>query len=108
DPGQLADLPAEPRLQDLFGVGHLAITFEPAESEHRYQGVVPLEGESLSAAVEGYFARSEQVPTLIRTAMALNDGRAYADGLLLNQHAEGTEGREQLHIRMDHAEWVHI
>jgi molecular chaperone Hsp33 len=108
DPGQLADLPAEPRLQDLFGVGHLAITFEPAESEHRYQGVVPLEGESLSAAVEGYFARSEQVPTLIRTAMALDDGRAVAGGLLLQHLAEGEEGRERLHVRMDHPEWEHV
>src|SRR6188768_2695252 len=55
---------ANPSLSALFGKGHLAITFDVAGADQRYQGVVPLEGESLAEAVETYFARSEQVPTL--------------------------------------------
>src|SRR6187549_1195122 len=47
DPDRLAGLAHDPPLQDLFGQGHLAITFEPATSDQRYQGVVPLEGRSL-------------------------------------------------------------
>ncbi len=108
DSERLAELPEEPRLQDLFGSGHLAITFELSSTGQRYQGVVPLEGDSLSAAVEAYFARSEQVPTLIRAATASEDGRALAGGLLVQHLADGEEGRERLHVRMDHPEWEHV
>lgn len=105
---RLAALPAEPSLTDLFGSGHLAITFDLSAADQRYQGVVPLEGESLSAAVEAYFARSEQVPTLIRTAMAADGEGCIAGGLLVQHLAEGEQGRERLHVRMDHPEWEHV
>jgi molecular chaperone Hsp33 len=49
-------------LQQLLGDGRLAINIEPANGE-RYQGIVPLEGETLAACLEGYFQRSEQLPT---------------------------------------------
>ena len=51
----------------------------------RYQGVVPLEGASLTAACEAYFAQSEQVPTLIRVATRVDGGQCSAGGLLV-QH----------------------
>jgi molecular chaperone Hsp33 len=108
DGKRFATLPAEPDLADLFGNGHLAITFELAAAEQRYQGIVPLEGRSLSAAVEAYFARSEQVPTLIRTAVDTDGDRCLAGGLLVQHLAEGEEGRERLHARMDHPEWEHV
>ena len=108
DADRLATLPADPRLPDLFGSGHLAITFELSAADQRYQGVVPLEGDSLSAAVEAYFARSEQVPTLIRTAMAAEGDHCIAGGLLVQHLAEGEQGRERLHVRMDHPEWEHV
>jgi len=50
-------------LPDLFGNGHIAITLEGQSANERYQGIIPLEGNSLSEALEGYFARSEQLPT---------------------------------------------
>ncbi|HEY6814315.1 MAG TPA: Hsp33 family molecular chaperone HslO [Croceibacterium sp.] len=103
-----AGLAADPSLRELFGQGHLAITFELSDVNQRYQGVVPLEGGSLSQAVEAYFGQSEQVPTLIRTAVD-RDGRGRVAGGLLVQHlAEGEEGRERLHLRMDHPEWEHV
>lgn len=108
DADRVAALPAGPRLPDLFGFGHLAITFDLAAADQRYQGVVPLEGESLSAAVEAYFARSEQVPTLIRTAIAPHGESCIAGGLLVQHLAEGEQGRERLHVRMDHPEWEHV
>src|SRR6187402_2898186 len=57
DASRLAALGTEPTLAALFGDGHLAITFELAATNQRYQGVVPLEGGSLSSAVEVYFAQ---------------------------------------------------
>lgn len=46
----------------LMGNGRLVMTIETARGE-RYQGIVPLEGENLAQALEGYFERSEQLPT---------------------------------------------
>ncbi|MEO6715699.1 MAG: Hsp33 family molecular chaperone HslO, partial [Novosphingobium sp.] len=69
DAERLAMLGANPSLYALFGQSYLAITFDDAASGQRYQGIVPLEGDSLSNACEAYFAQSEQVPTLIRTAV---------------------------------------
>src|SRR5688500_16388016 len=69
DPARLALAGADPSLSALFGNGYLAITFDVAGAGERYQGVVPLEGATLAEAVESYFAQSEQVPTLIRTAI---------------------------------------
>jgi len=108
DAERLAGLPAEPSLADLFGSGHLAITFELSAADQRYQGVVPLEGKSLTAAVEAYFARSEQVPTLIRSAVVTGGAHCAAGGLLVQHLADGEEGRERLHVRLDHPEWEHV
>lgn len=59
----------------------LAITLEPYQRQDRYQGVVPLTGESLSDALEGYFAQSEQLPTRLLLA---GDGN-HAAGMLLQR-----------------------
>lgn len=108
DPERLAELGASPSLAELFGGGHLAITFELAAANQRYQGVVPLAGDSLTAAVEAYFLQSEQVPTLIRTALDLDGEELVAGGLLVQHLAENEDGRERLHVRMDHPEWEHV
>jgi len=108
DEDRFDELGANPALETLFGGGYLAITFDLAATGRRYQGVVPLEGSSLTEAVERYFAQSEQVPTLIRTAVRAGHGGIIAAGLLVQHLAEGEEGRERLHVRMDHPEWEHV
>lgn len=108
DHERLAALGANPSLYALFGKGYLAITFDLPEGEGRYQGIVPLEGESLSDACEAYFSQSEQVPTLIRVAVRSGGDGAVAAGLLVQHLADGEEGRERLHVRMDHPEWEHV
>lgn len=108
DEDRLAELGANPSLGQLFGDGYLAITFDLAATGQRYQGVVPLEGHSLSQAVERYFAQSEQVPTLIRTGVRAGVGGLIVGGILVQHLAEGEEGRERLHVRMDHPEWEHV
>jgi molecular chaperone Hsp33 len=61
----------------LLGEGHLAMTIDRGLETERYQGVVPLEGESLTEAAHTYFRQSEQLPTFIRLAVA----RHYRAGL---------------------------
>ncbi|GAA0269839.1 Hsp33 family molecular chaperone [Alteraurantiacibacter aestuarii] len=108
DRDRFAALGANPPLSALFGKGYLAITFDIARTAQRYQGVVPLEGASLAESVEGYFAQSEQVPTLIRTAVSAGPAGCTAAGMLIQHLPEGEEGRERLHARLDHPEWEHV
>ena len=97
-----------PKLESLFGEGYLAITFDLASSGERYQGVVPLEGASLTTSCEVYFAQSEQVPTLLRVAVRSEGSHCIAGGLLVQHFPEGEEGRERLHAKEDHPEWEHV
>lgn len=108
DAERLDELGETPGLYELFGEGYLAITFDQATSGERYQGIVPLEGGSLSEAAESYFAQSEQIPSLIRIATADDGTGLIAGGLLIQHLPEGEEGRERLHTRLDHPEWEHV
>ncbi|MCB1437433.1 MAG: Hsp33 family molecular chaperone [Rhodobiaceae bacterium] len=54
----------------LIGKGHLAMTIDRGPDSNRYQGIVALDGESLAAAADLYFRQSEQIPTLVRLAVA--------------------------------------
>jgi len=109
DADKLAEAPAEPSLFALFGAGYLAITFDMASSNERYQGIVPLDGETLAEAAQSYFLQSEQIPTLIRVAMRKGpDGACVAGGLFLQHLPEGEDGRERLHTKLDHPEWEHV
>ena len=107
DKARLATLGANPSLAALFGDGYLAITFE-TEGNQRYQGIVPLEGASLAEACQSYFSQSEQIPTLIRVASRAGASGRMAAGLLVQHLADGEEGRERLHVRLDHPDWEHI
>ena len=66
-PERIAALPPGGR---LLGEGHLAMTIDRGLRTERYQGVVPLEGESLTEAADTYFRQSEQLPTFIKLAVA--------------------------------------
>jgi molecular chaperone Hsp33 len=112
DADRVAALPSDSTLFGLFGTGYLAITFDRAlpvgEGGGRYQGIVPLEGASLSEAAEHYFVQSEQIPTMIRVGVDHIDNRCIAGGILVQHLPEGEEGRERLHVRLDHPEWEHV
>ncbi|MGZ3197011.1 MAG: Hsp33 family molecular chaperone HslO, partial [Croceibacterium sp.] len=108
DEERYAELGANPSLNELFAGGYLAITFDLAATGQRYQGIVPLEGNSLSTSVERYFAQSEQVPTLIRTGVRAGIGGTIAAGMVVQHLADGEEGRERFEARMDHPEWEHV
>ena len=91
---QLAEddsLPATRDLRDLGAGAVLAITIENpglnGREPVRYQGLVPLEADSLAGAFEDYFRQSEQLPT--RLLLAADAQRAA--GLML-QKLPGDEG----------------
>jgi molecular chaperone Hsp33 len=108
DPDKLAAAPEQPSLQELFGTGYLAITFDQPVAKERYQGIVPLEGKNLGEAAQSYFAQSEQIPSLVRLAAEKRGEHWFAGGLLLQHLPEGEEGRERLHTRLDHPDWPHV
>lgn len=72
-------------MQELLGKGVLAITIEPKRTEsfggklERYQGIVPLEHETLAGCLEDYFQQSEQLST--RLWFAANS--EHASGFLI-------------------------
>ena len=58
---------------ELAGSGRLAITVERGVGKERYQGIVPLAGNSLADCLDAYFAGSVQLPT--RLWLAGSDAR---------------------------------
>lgn len=84
----------EPPATDLVGLfgndAHLVVTAENHISHERYQSLIPLAGESLSQAIESYFANSEQLPTrLWLTANAHNTA-----GILLQRLPQASPDME--------------
>lgn len=88
---------AEPAFAALVGDGQLVVTLESGQGGARYQGIVPLAGGSLAAALESYFGQSEQLPTAV--VLGADDGRAA--GLLVQRlpQAGGTETETPLAAR---------
>lgn len=78
DARQIAALPEDERTDSglLLGKGHLAMTIDRGGDTDRYQGIVALEGDGLTAAANRYFEQSEQLPTSIRLAV----GQQYSSG----------------------------
>ena len=71
-------------LFELIEQGQFMITLDPKDSGQAYQGIVPLEGESISAVLENYMLRSEQIDTRIWLCC---DGNSAA-GMLLQKLPE--------------------
>ena len=107
DGDALDGLGANPDLEALFGTGYLAVTFETDKGQ-RYQGIVPLEGATLAEACQSYFLQSEQIPTLLRVAIRSSEDGCVAAGFLVQHLPEGEEGRERLHVRLEHPDWEHV
>ena len=88
-----ADALATASFRQLVGVdGRVIVTIESGDNGMRYQGIVPLSGNSLAECLESYFASSEQLPTRVR--LAANNSRTV--GVLLQKLPEhgGVEAEE--------------
>lgn len=55
---------------DLLGTGRMAMTIDPGANLPSHQGIVALDGGTLTDAAHAYFRQSEQLPTFIRLAVA--------------------------------------
>jgi molecular chaperone Hsp33 len=66
---------------DLIGDGQFVITLDPRTGSQAYQGIVPLEGNSISEILQNYMQRSEQIETRIWLASDQDS----AGGMLLQK-----------------------
>ncbi len=83
------DAPTGQTLTQLLGGGQLVITLDPYEGQ-RYQGIVALDQETLTACLEGYFTSSEQLPTKLWLAA---DSKG-AGGLLLQKLPDDSSNKD--------------
>lgn len=103
-----AVLPKEASLTELVnatGQGRFVITLDPKDKlpgQQPYQGIVPLDGESVAAVIENYMMRSEQLDT--RLWLAANEG--VARGLLLQKLPK--EGGNAQNAQNELEAWNHI
>ncbi len=97
----------------LLGHGHLAMTIDPGGDMDRYQGIVALEGTSLTGAALNYFRQSEQLPTYLRLAVARHfvagangapGSWAWRAGGLMIQYLSRTGGKERPEAQSDEDE----
>jgi molecular chaperone Hsp33 len=83
---------AAPGASKLLGGGLFCMTIDQGPEMERYQGVTPIEGETLALCAEHYFAQSEQVPTRVRLAVGqvqtTGEPRWRAGGLIIQNVAE--------------------
>ncbi len=94
---QINDAPEEEGMEssltlpELFGEdAALMITYDPGRDMQRYQGVVALEGDSVSDAIRAYFTQSQQVDLWLTLACARSvvDGMWHAGGLMIERVAD--------------------
>ncbi|HEV2364085.1 MAG TPA: Hsp33 family molecular chaperone [Caulobacteraceae bacterium] len=92
----LAEHDAHPGARALIGEGAFTMTLDPGQGGQMYQGITPVEGDTLAACAEAYFDKSEQLPTRIRLAVGAADegaGPAWRAGGLLIQNIAADEAR---------------
>lgn len=70
DAGKLAQYGRNPSARALLGRGYLAFTCDQGPDMERYQGIVAIEGVTLTEMTANYFATSEQLRTHVRLACA--------------------------------------
>jgi len=68
--------------RELIGEGYMLVTITPKQGE-RYQGIIPLTGDSLTSTLEAYFAQSEQLPTRLYLFTDLQPEHCRAAGFML-------------------------
>ena len=85
-----------PGARTLLGEGVFVMTIDQGPDMERYQGITPIEGETLALCAERYFDQSEQTPTRVRLAvaqLATDTGFVWRAGGLLIQNIAEDEAR---------------
>ncbi len=73
----------------LIGKGRLALTIDQGEHMDNYQGIVALNGQTISDAAHGYFKQSEQIPTALKLSAGIietDNGKSWRAGAIIIQH----------------------
>lgn len=78
---------AEASAATLLGKGYLAFTCDQGPDMDRYQGIVAIEGETLTDMTGGYFRNSEQLDTYLKLACEETPAGWRASALLLERVA---------------------
>ena len=92
------------QLVNVHGNGRFAITLDPKDKlpgQQPYQGIVPLDGDSVAVVIENYMLRSEQLDTRLWLAADRNVSR----GLLLQKLPK--EGGTGTPLADDAETWNH-
>ena len=87
---------ARPGAKTMLGDGVFIMTIDQGADTERYQGVTPIEGETLALSAEHYFAQSEQTPTKVRLAVGqvqTTGAPVWRAGGLILQNIAGDEAR---------------
>jgi molecular chaperone Hsp33 len=98
---------ARPGAKTLLGGGVFIMTLDQGADMDRYQGVTPIEGETLALCAEQYFQQSEQTPTRVRLAVGQVDtgeGPSWRAGGILIQSIAGDETRGETKEAWTHAQ----
>lgn len=85
--GALLDGGATPTAAALLGQGYLAFTCDQGPEMDRYQGIVAIEGDSLTDMTATYFRTSEQLATHVHLACARTPAGWRAGALILERVA---------------------
>lgn len=99
DPARLAEVSggfARPGAKTLLGGGVFMMTIDQGPDMDRYQGITPIEGETLALCAEQYFAQSEQTPTRVRLSVGqlhTAEGHSWRAGGILIQNVASDEAR---------------
>lgn len=89
DAERLATLGRAPSAAALLGQGYLAFTVDQGPDMERHQGIVAIDGHTLSDMALHYFATSEQLRSTIRLACARTPQGWRASALILERIAAG-------------------
>jgi molecular chaperone Hsp33 len=82
-----AEIPDDASAGDMLGAGYLAFTVDFGPDHDPQQGIVSLEGGTLAAMAEYYFAQSEQMPARVFLAAAETPAGWRASALVLERVA---------------------
>jgi molecular chaperone Hsp33 len=96
---------ADEGAKTLLGGGTFMMTVDQGPDMDRYQGITPIEGETLALCAEQYFAQSEQTPTRVRLAVGQVDtgeGPSWRAGGILIQAIAGDETRGETEEAWNH------
>lgn len=95
------EIMANDSFRNLIGKGYLAFTVDQdVKIDHRYQGIVALEHETIPHALEHYFQQSEQLDTKVFIASEKTGDTAWKSSALLIQQMPSK--------KVDEEDWNYI